>query len=469
MSKSLSEVFYSMLSWRKTIVILVLAAVAGGIVFSIFSGGDLLKQKDIAAGAAAEREKITTLVIEERDVNESIEALGQVIFREKVNLSSKVSGRLSRINVREGQRVRKGEVIAEIERLPLEISLKQQEAELDIAKKSLELAEAKYSDALKGVEIKLKSIVKARAEVNDKRVSYENMDNILKNKTVLFEAGGVSESELKNVKTEHTTLYTRYELAKADYEIQQVGYRDEDIISEGLSVPATEKGRIDVFKRINTKIERAEVESARSRVKQAENNLLSTRIMLDETYIRSPINGIAASRNMETGEMVREDSVITTVIDISSVYISMNINERDLVKINKGQSISFSADAMGKSRNFTARVETVSPVLDTKSRTAEVKAITSNPSGDLLPGMFVRGIISTGKQERGIVIPVSAVLKKDDGKSEVYVVKNSIVFRINVVTAGENGGDARVIEGLSPGDIIITGGLNSVYQGMRIE
>ncbi len=469
MSRSLSKFLYSILSWRKTIVVFMLAAVTGGILFSILSGGDLLKQKELAGGSGADVEKIATLVIEEREVDESIEALGQVVFREKVNLSSKVSGRLSRINVREGQRVRRGELIAEIERLPLEISLKQQEAELDIAKKAMELAEAKYSDALKGVEIKLKSIAKARAEVNDKRVSYENMDNILKNKTVLFEAGGISESELKNVKTEHTTLYTRYELAKADYEIQQVGYRDGDITSEGIPLPSSDKEKIEIFKRINTKIERAEVESARSRVKQAENNLLSTRIMLDETYIRSPINGIAASRNMETGEMVREDSVITTVIDISSVYISMNINERDLSRIKKGQSISFSADAMGKGRNFTARVETVSPVLDTKSRTAEVKSITVNPSGELLPGMFVRGIISTGVRERGIVIPVSAVLKKDDGRSEVYVVKNSIVFRVNIVTAGENGDDVRVLEGLSTGDIIVTGGLNSVYQGMRIE
>jgi len=453
----------------KITVMAITGLVCAGIVYSVITGGDFIRDREAAASVSGAGEKITTLVVEERDIEGKIEALGQVVFREKVNISSKVSGRLSRINVREGEKVLKGELIAEIERLPIEISLKQQESELDIAKKTLELAEAKYSDALKGVEIKLKSIAKARAEVNDKRVSFENMDNILKNKTVLFEAGGISETELKNIKTEHTSHYTRYELAKADYEIQQVGYRDIDIISEGIVLPSSEKEKIEIFKKINTKIERAEVESAGSRVKQAENNLLSTKIMLEETYIRAPLSGIAASRNMETGEMVREDSVITTLIDISSIYVSMNINEKDLPCIKKGQRVIFTADAVGGGKNFTAKVDTVSPVLDTKSRTAEVKAITGNPRGELLPGMFVRGIIETGKKEQGIIIPSSAVLKKDDGRCEVYVVKNSIVFRANVVTGSEGEGETGITQGLSPGDIVVTGGLNSVYQGMKLE
>ncbi len=102
------------------------------------------------------------------------------------------------------------------------------------------------------------------------------MDRILKNKTVLYDAGGLSESELKNLRTQHTTAYTAYQLAKSDLEIQQVGYRDEDIAAEGLKVPSSEKEKMELFKRINTKIERAELESARSRIAQAENNIQST-------------------------------------------------------------------------------------------------------------------------------------------------------------------------------------------------
>ncbi len=150
----------------------------------------------------------------------------------RINISSKVSGRLSRIYIHEGDRVSAGRLIAEIERLPLEITLSQQRSELEIARRAHDLAKARYENALKGIEIKQKTIQKAAAELNDKLASNQNMDRILKNKIVLYDAGGLSESELKNLRTQHTTAYTAYQLAKSDLEIQQVGYRNEDIAAE---------------------------------------------------------------------------------------------------------------------------------------------------------------------------------------------------------------------------------------------
>jgi membrane fusion protein (multidrug efflux system) len=94
---------------------------------------------------------------------------------------------------------------------------------------------------------------------------------------------------------------------------------------------------------------------------------------------------------MEAGEMVREDSVIATVIDISKVYISMNLNEKEVRRVKKGQSVRFTADALGDSRAFSGNVETITPLLDSKSRTLEVRAIIENPGRELLPGMFSPG------------------------------------------------------------------------------
>lgn len=272
---------------------------------------------------------IETFTAALQEASEEIEILGQIVFKEKINISSKVTGRLSKITVHEGDRVTAGQLIAEVERLPLEITLSQQKSELEIAQKAFDLAKAKFENAVKGIEIKLKIIHKARAELNDKLVSYQNMDRILKNKTTLYEAGGLSESELKTLKTQHTTAYTAYQLAKSDLEIQLVGYRDEDIKAEGMSVPASEKEKIELFKKINTKIERAELESARSRISQAENNIQSTAIMIKETYIRSPIVGMVAARSMEAGEMIKPESIIATLINITEIYLSMNLNERD--------------------------------------------------------------------------------------------------------------------------------------------
>ncbi|HRX49496.1 MAG TPA: biotin/lipoyl-binding protein, partial [Spirochaetota bacterium] len=289
---------------KRVIAAILIIIVATGISYEILIKPEFMKRSSVPLKNSSNTIGIETSVLESREIRETIETLGEIVFKEKVNISSKVNGRLSRILVREGKNVRKGELIAEIERLPLEITLKQQKSELDIARKALELSQAKYSDALKGVEIKLKTIQKAKTDLYDKKVSYDNMTLILRNKTELFKAGGISQTELEGVKTQHTTLLTKYELAKADYEIQQVGYREQDIVAEGIKVPAGEREKLEVYKKINTKIERAELESAKSKVKQAEGSLLSTELLLKETYLRSPINGVVAVRNMEAGEMV---------------------------------------------------------------------------------------------------------------------------------------------------------------------
>ncbi len=459
----------ALLSRKRAIAVLLIVCVASGISYEIVVKPEFLKRKSASGQKKGLPADISTAVVESREIKDTIETLGEIIFKEKVNISSKVNGRLSRILVREGTGVRKGELIAEIERLPLEITLKQQKSELDIAKKALELSEAKYSDALKGVEIKLKTIQKANTDLYDKKVSFENMEKILRNKTELFNAGGISRTELEGIKTEYTTLQAKYKLSKADYEIQQVGYREQDIADEGIKVPSSEKERLEIYKWINTKIERAELESAKSKVKQSKGSLLSTELLLKETYIRSPLTGVVAVRNMEAGEMVRDDSVIATIIDISSVYISMSLNEKDVSKIKKGQRVKFTADALGSSKEFSGNIETITPLLDTKSRTLEVRAAIKNPGKSLLPGMFSRAIIDTGVNVKGLLVPVSALVKREDGCEEVFLVKNGIILLQRVTAGSRYGEDIVIKEGVNTGDRIVIKGINSVYQGMKIQ
>lgn len=452
----------------RLIVASLLAVITVSIVASSFYfGGDegdmALKSGDKATDEAS----VETCAASLKELADEIEILGQIVFTEKIAVSSKVSGRLARIHVHEGDRVTQGQLIAEIERLPLQITLSQQQSELDIARRAFDLSKAKYENALRDIEIKLKTIRKAEAELNDKRVSCQNMDRILKNKTILYEAGGLSESELRTLKTQHTSVATALELAKANYEIQLVGYRDEDLVAEGFAAPRSERERMELIKRINTKIERAELESAKSRIKQAENNIRATEILLKECCIRSPIAGLVASKGMEAGEMVKAESVIATLISVSSVYLSMNVSERDITKIKTGQIVSFSVDAVSDER-FEARIRRITPVLDMKTRTAEVKAELRNPGYRLLPGMFARARIGTGERGKKLVIPVASIIRNEGGRGEVYIVKKGLVFRQRVVLGREYGEEIEVSEGLHENDRVVAKGLSLVYEGMKL-
>ncbi|HOP29860.1 MAG TPA: biotin/lipoyl-binding protein, partial [Spirochaetota bacterium] len=126
---------------KRVIAAILIIIVATGISYEILIKPEFMKRSSVPLKNSSNTIGIETSVLESREIRETIETLGEIVFKEKVNISSKVNGRLSRILVREGKNVRKGELIAEIERLPLEITLKQQKSELDIARKALELSQ----------------------------------------------------------------------------------------------------------------------------------------------------------------------------------------------------------------------------------------------------------------------------------------------------------------------------------------
>lgn len=414
------------------------------------------------------RDSIELMTVKKKKVADDIEILGQIVYLEKVNISSKVAGRLERLYLYEGKTVDRGELIAEIERMPLELNLKEQQAEMEVAARSVDLARAKYENALRGMEIKLKTIEKAKADLNDKKVSYDNMERMLKNKDELFKMGGISESDMESLKAQHTTLYTKYLLAKSDLDIQLVGFRDEDIQAEGHELPDSDAKKYEFIKQINTKMERAELEAAKSRIKQLEKNVESTQMLLNETYIRSPLTGYVAAKNMESGEMVKNESVIGIILNISKVFVSMNVNEQDIKIIKKNQSVEFTVDALGE-EVFKGKIDRITPAVDPKTRTVEVKAIVNNPGNRLLPGMFARAKIITAEKSDKIMVPSSALIKKDEKDAEIYLISKNLVFKQKVKIGKEYGSETEILEGISEDDEIIAKGVTMAYPGMKVR
>jgi RND family efflux transporter MFP subunit len=461
----------SLFSGKGALVKIMIVVILGIILISVFAQDFIAKnilmrghdEKDGAMSAGA----VKTYTVADKPVDDNREYFGEITYYEKVSVSSKVTGKLEKIYIKEGQIVKPGDAIAQIERLPLELTLKQQNAELDIAKTAYTLAQAKYENALKSMEIKFKTIEKARVDLKDKEVSSRNSDRILKNKEKLFEAGGVSETELKSIQAQQVTSYSKMQLAKADLEIQEVGFRDSDITSAGYKVPKASKEKIEILKKINTKIELAELDSANSRIRQVEANIQSTRILLNETTIRSPFWGVVASKNMDAGELVKADSMIANLININDVYLVINISEKDIIDIKQKQKVLFTVDAQGK-KEFDGTIAYITPVLDAKTRTMAVKATVKNPTKALLPGMFARAKIITGNRVNRILIPVSAVIDRKDSRGAVYLIKKNIVFRQEIEIGREFNGMVEISRGVEKGDEIVSENINAVYPGMKI-
>ena len=146
----------------------------------------------------------------------------------------------------------------------------------------------------------------------------------------------------------------------------------------------------------------------------------SARSELDKTNIYAMSNGLLGSKLMDAGSYVTPNDKIGTFINIDRVYAEFNIIEKDMAKVALGQKAEVFVDAY-PNKSFTGTIDRISPIVEGRSRTQNIKAEIDNREGLLKPGMFVRALIATYEKKDAIIIPSSS-LRKKDADYMVYVV-----------------------------------------------
>ncbi len=412
---------------------------------------------------------VNAVYVKSRIIEKKIYAVGTISYIEKVEITSKVTGKVDKVYVDIGSIVRKGSRLLQIDKFPLEIELKKVKAELESAKSALQLAEAKYKESLKRVEQQIKVIEKAKANLAEKKASYENMKKIVARKQTLYKMGAITQEEYENLQTELKSYETKYQLAEKELQIQLNGYKDEDIAKSGYKVPADKQKKIELLKLINTRVEKAEVDVQKAKVKNAEANIESIQLLLEKTTVKSPITGIVASRNIEPGERIVKDSPILVVMNIDKVYAVLNIPESQVNKIKKNNKIELSVDAI-PDKIFYGYVFLMSPVIDLKTRTIEIRGKFNNPEHLLKPGMFARGYIYTGVKRKSIVIPNSSFITSNSNFANVFVVVNDNEVYSKKIKFVESSDDTvEVLSGLKEGDILVIDKIDQLNEGDKVE
>ena len=215
-----------------------------------------------------------------------------------------------------------------------------------------------------------------------------------------------------------------------------------------------------------------ELVKARAEFRRAKERLLSLRIApeeldkpLDKQQItsrfemKSPLTGIVVERTVTPGQSVTGDSdhVLFTIADLDSLQVLADLYERDLALVREGQFAVVKVEAYPEI-DFPAKVTAVGDVVDPASRTIKVRAQVDNASHKLKPEMFARLQLDVSDTAQFVTVPREAVLEVD-GKQFVYVVGigNQYVKR-EVKTANISPDQTRIVEGLTPGERIVTKG-----------
>lgn len=274
-----------------------------------------------------------------------LESKGYIIPAHKILVSPKVSGMLVSLNIEEGMRVTKGDVLGVIETIEYEADVHRAEAVLAMAEqRSLELERGSRPE----------EIEQARAELAEAQAMLAQLDADFQRSGRLAKIGGISQAEL--------------DAATASYNAQK-----RRIERLGAALALLEEG---------PRIERKRL--AKAEIEQAKAELTKAKWRLENCTIRSPISGTILKKNAEEGNIVNPIAFngsfsVCEMADLSDLEVELNIQERDVSRVFKGQRCKVRADAWSD-RVYDGYVSRLMPIADRAKGAVPVRVKVSVPS-----------------------------------------------------------------------------------------
>lgn len=173
--------------------------------------------------------------------------------------------------------------------------------------------------------------------------------------------------------------------------------------------------------------------------------------------IRSPLFGTVIESNVITGNTVNKGDNLFSVSDLSSLWVIANVYERDIALVKRGQMVEIRVSALPE-QVFYGSVEAINDVLDETTRTFKVRIAIDNISNLLKPQMFCQCQFKAQSSERLLAIPLSAV-QNIEGEKYVFIPQGETSFEKRaIITGRELGNYVQVLEGLKPGEEVVTEG-----------
>jgi membrane fusion protein, heavy metal efflux system len=172
----------------------------------------------------------------------------------------------------------------------------------------------------------------------------------------------------------------------------------------------------------------------------------------------APISGEVVERLVAPGQLIQAGSTqCFTISDLSSVWVLVNVYERDLAFVKKGDPVAIRTESYPS--EFKGKISYVGAALDPTSRTLQARLVTENPGELLKKDMYVTASVDAGDLKNVLAVPDSAVLRDTENEPFVFTVAGPNQFARRSVTIGESqDGQTQVLTGLKPGDQVVAEG-----------
>ena len=372
---------------------------------------------EAAGGAPGEPAIPATFAVAKRaPFVERYEAVGTVASKTTSPLASKITGQVTAVRVREGDHVRAGQVLVEIEARDVAANVARAEAGVAEAEQSL-------VEVDRAVEAAEQARVAAVANRNLARVTYQRYAK-------LVEAQVVSRQEFDEVDA-------RYKMASAELERAST----------------------------NVELQRARRPQTLARIEQARAASQSSNVMLGYATIVAPADGIVVAKAAEVGMMAQPGVPLLTIENPSTYRLEALVEESYTARVRLGAEVPVRIDALG-GLGITGSVAEIMPAADPASRSVVVKIDLPATRG-LRSGQY--GVAAFPAGERVVIAVPRGALVKRGQLTGIFVVDDSNVARLRFVTTGERSGDSvEILSGLDEGQRFVAEYAGNLADGRKI-
>lgn len=369
-----------------------------------------------------------------------LNATGYIVAAHKIELASKVIGKVSWIGVEKADKVKAGQVLVRLEDDEYRARVLEAQGQLETLK--ARLAEAEHGS-------RPEEIAKAKADVEQARADQENARVTLERTRGLVQDKVMAKQALDDAQARYDGAVAKVASFERAYDLVRLGPRQE------------------------------EIDALRAQVNQAQGTLNYAQVQQENTVIRAPIDGTILERNVEKGEFVTTGFVgdkgakgyVVSLADLHDLEVELDINQNDFAKLSSTQPGIVTTDAY-PDRKYEGVIYEISPEANRQKATVQVKVKVINPDDYLRPEMNA-SVAFYSKEQPGanttqskpiVTVPASAV--HDNG---VFVVLGGKAVRRGIKMAGTTAQGVQVTEGLIGGEDVIANPPADLKDGQKVR
>ncbi|MEL6539013.1 MAG: efflux RND transporter periplasmic adaptor subunit [Bacteroidota bacterium] len=209
-------------------------------------------------------------------------------------------------------------------------------------------------------------------------------------------------------------------------------------------------------------ISQEEYDQALTQLNTAEADLKLVEAQLEKTRILAPFDGIIGLRSVSEGSYVTPATTIAQFFDIDPVKLEFSIPGKYSQQVALGDRVYFSTETSDSL--YAGMVYALEPQIDPETRTLTLRAKSPNPNGELLPGAFVKIELVLETREAALLVPTESVVPELGGH-KVWLKRNGVATSTAVKIGTRLEREIEIVEGLTPGDTVITSGILQLTPG----